>query len=384
MCHLSSRHFLLLFLGTLSIVLALGQRGNCQSKLNRRSGTPASSVQLETTKDDLTLTVPLAQSIERPIHANVRLVLVSPEDIVRAQLSQDVQLLRHQKQLVVKLPMPFEKVPAREMQMLHWLRVKYEVTSNGEIPASGVEPLRAATTDPFVLTAAASRVAAPGLPYRGQVHVKSNSGQPLTGVQVNGNLVWDEDDAEDHKLSVRATTGTSGNATLEFSIPRQVQAEEGDLTVGVKSGLVARSVERSVEFRARSYLLLDTDKDIYQPSQTLHVRTMRFDPERKAVEKETLDLRIEDEERTLVFKQTISTDSFGVAHLDWQIPANLRQGSYLIRVGLVGQDDSWRSIHAEKAVRIYRYDLPNFRVSARPDKTYYLPGQNADIAVSAE
>ena len=57
---------------------------------------------------------------------------------------------------------------------------------------------------------------------------------------------------EDHKISVRATTGTSGNATLEFSIPRQVQAEEGDLTVGVKSGLVARSVERSVEFRARS------------------------------------------------------------------------------------------------------------------------------------
>jgi hypothetical protein len=63
MCHLSSRHFLLLFLGALSIVLALGQRGTCQSKLNRRSGTPASSVQLEATKDDLTLTVPLAQSI---------------------------------------------------------------------------------------------------------------------------------------------------------------------------------------------------------------------------------------------------------------------------------------------------------------------------------
>jgi hypothetical protein len=184
MCHLSSRHFLLLFLGALSIVLALGQRGTCQSKLNRRSGTPASSVQLEATKDDLTLTVPLAQSIERPIHANVRLELVSPEDVVRAQLSQDVQLLRHQKRLVVKLPKPFEKVPAQEMEMLHWLRVKYQVTSNGEILASGIEPLRTATTEPFLLTAAASRVAAPGLPYRVQVHVKSNSGQPLTGVQV--------------------------------------------------------------------------------------------------------------------------------------------------------------------------------------------------------
>lgn len=386
MCHLSSRHSHIFFLSALIVLLAFGERGNCQSKLNRWSGTPASSVQLQATKDDLTLTVPLAQPIERPIRANVRLVLVSPEDIVRAQLSQDVQLLRHQKQLVVKLPKPFEKVPAQDMEMLHWLRVKYEVTSNGEILASGIEPLRAATTDPFVLTAAASRVASPGLPYRVQVHVKSNIGQPLAGVQVNGNLAWDEDESgdKDKKIVATGVTSTSGNATLEFLIPREVQAEEGDLTVSVKSGLVARSVERSVDFRARSYLLLDTDKDIYQPSQILHARTLRFNSERKAVEKETLDLRIEDEERTLVFKQTISTDSFGVAHIDWQIPANLRQGSYLIRVGLVGQDDNWRGIHAEKSVRIYRYDLPNFRVSEHPDKTYYLPGQNADIAVSAD
>jgi len=385
MCHLSSRRFLISFLSAFIAVIAFGDRSSSQSKQDRLSASPAASVQLKATKDELTLTVPLAQSIEKPIHANVRLVLLSPEDIVRAQLSQELQLVRHQKQLVVRLAKPFEKVPAQEMEMLHWLRVKYEVTaSNGEILASGIEALHSATTDPFVLTAAASRVAAPGVPYRVQVHVKSNNGQPLGGIQVTGDLVWDEDDVKDHKLSVKATTSVSGNATLEFSLPQEIHAEDGDLTIGVKSGLVARSVERSVEFRARSYLLLDTDKDIYQPGQTLHARTLRFDAERKAVDKETLDLRIEDEEQTLVFKQTIATDAFGVAHLNWQIPANLRQGSYLIRVGLPDQDDNWRSIRAQKSVRIYRYDLPNFRVVAHPDKTYYLPGQNADIGISAE
>ena len=384
MCHLSSRRFLLSFLSAFIAVLAFGDRSNSQSR-DRLSGDPAAPVQLKATRDDLTLSVPLAQSIEKPIHANVRLVLLSPEDIVRAQLSQEVQLVRHQKQLVVRLAKPFEKVPAQEMEMLHWLRVKYEVTaSNGEILASGIEALHSATTDPFVLTAAASRVAAPGIPYRVQAHVKSNNGQPRAGVQVTGDLVWDEDDVKDHKLSVKAITSVSGNATLEFSLPQEIHAEDGDLTIGVKSGLVARSVQRSVEFRARSYLLLDTDKDIYQPGQTLHARTLRFDSKRKAVEKETLDLRLEDEEQTLVFKQTVATDAFGVAHLDWQIPANLRQGSYLIRVGLLDQEDNWRSIRAQKSVRIYRYDLPNFRVVARPDKGYYLPGQNADIGISAE
>jgi hypothetical protein len=353
--------------------------------VDHRSATLGSPVQLKANKDELTLTVPIAQPIEKSVHASVRLVLLNPDDVIRAQLSQDVQLARHQKQLAVRLERPFEKVPAQEMEMLHWLRVKYEVTGrNGETLASGIEALHSATTDPFVLTAAASRVAAPGVPYRVQAHVKSNNGQPLAGVQVSGDLVWNDDDVKDHKLSVKATTSVSGNATLEFSLPQEIHAEDGDLTIGVKSGLVARSVERSVEFRARSYLLLDTDKDIYQPGQTLHARTLRFDAERKAVEKETLDLRIEDEEQTLVFKQTIATDAFGVAHLDWQIPPNLRQGSYLIRVGLPDQDDNWRSIRAQKSVRIYRYDLPNFRVVAKPDKTYYLPGQNADIGISAE
>ena len=162
-------------------------------------------MQLWATKDDLTLTVPLAQPIEKAVHAKVRLALLNPEDVVRAQLSEDVELLRRQKQLVIRLATPFDKVPAQEMEMLHWLRVKYEVTtSNGEILVSGMEALRGATTDPFVLTAAASRVASPGLPYRVQVHVKSNNAQPLTGVQVTGDLVWDGDGAKEGRIITKA------------------------------------------------------------------------------------------------------------------------------------------------------------------------------------
>src|SRR2546425_11532899 len=106
MCYSSSRRFLIFFLSALIVVLAFGERGNSQSKLNRRSGTPAAPVQLKATKDDLTLTVPLSESIERPIHANVRLVLVRPGDIGWAQLRQDVQLVRHPKQLMLRLAKP--------------------------------------------------------------------------------------------------------------------------------------------------------------------------------------------------------------------------------------------------------------------------------------
>ena len=70
------------FLGVFSCP-CIGRPRQLPVQTGSGSGGPASSVRLKAT-NDLTLTVPLAQSIERPIHANVRLVLLSPEDIVRA------------------------------------------------------------------------------------------------------------------------------------------------------------------------------------------------------------------------------------------------------------------------------------------------------------
>jgi len=382
--HSPLRRFLLLA-ASLVVVSASIPPGVCQSsKAPPRTGDVV-GIQLQVRSSELTATIPFSAPVDRGTRSVVRIELLNPEDVVRAQLAQTVELQRRQKELVVRLVKPFEKVPASEMEALHWLRVKYEVkTESGEVLASGIEALHAAATDPFILTAAASRVAVAGRPYRVQVHVKSNNSSPLAGVEVHGDVTWDDESGQERKVNARAITNAAGNVTLQFPIPRDAHASDGDLTVSVKSGLVARSVERSVQFRSPSYLMLDTDKDIYQPGQTLHSRMLRFDSERKAVGGDTLDVRIEDEERTLVFKQTVPTDAFGVAHLDWQVPSNVRLGTYIIRAWLPGQAEDWRSLHVEKSVRIYRYDLPNFRVSAHPDQSYYLQGRNADITVSAE
>ena len=342
-------------------------------------------VQLRANKHEIVLTLPLRGPIPKRTQAHIQLQLLNTDNVVRAQLTQNLDLSPRQKDLTIRFPEPFAKVTPQEMENLHWMRLQYELRSAaGDVLAAGIEALHAPETDPFILTAAAGRVAATGSPYRVQVHVKANNGKPMSGVDVRGNVAWEDDAAGEKKIEARSTTNNAGNATLEFSIPNKVGAEDGDLTVSVRSGLVARSVERSVYFRTPSFLLLDTDKDIYQPGQIVHLRMLRFDSARKAVEKEALDLRIDDEQNTLVFKQTIATNAFGVANIDWQIPENALQGSYQIRAGLAGQDEDWRSVHALKSVRIYRYDLPNFRVSAKADKTYYLPGQNAEVAISAE
>ena len=334
---------------------------------------------------ELIVGIPFTSSVEKSLRAVARIELLNPEDVVRAQLTQSVDLRPRQKEIVLRLPKPFEGVPAAEMEALHWLRVRYEVKSEtGEVLASGIEALNTPTTDPFILTAGAARVAEPGRPYRVQVHVRSHNGAPLARVEIHGDLTWDDEGGQEKKLNATALTDAGGNATVQFPIPRDARADNGDLVISVKSGLVARSVDRTVQFHSRSYLMLDTDKDIYQPGQTLHSRMLRFDSERKAVNHEMLDVRIEDEDRQLVFKDTISTDAFGVAHLDWEIPSNLKLGTYVIHAWLSGREDDGRNTQVEKSVHIYRYDLPNFRVEALPDKTYYVSGQNANIAVSAE
>ena len=384
MCHLVSRRFLP-FLLSLFALLTISHVAYCQTEPELDASAQSVRVQMTASKEDLTLTLLLAQPIDKATHAAARISLLNAQDVVRAQLDQNVAIRRGQTRLVVRLTKPFAAVPPQEMQDLQWLRVKYEVKSvDGIVLASGIEALLAPATDPFMLTAAASRVAFPGFPYRAQVHVKSHDGHPLAGVQITGSLVWDDETADEKKIDAKAISSSGGDATLEFSIPKEVDAESADLAIAAKNGLVARSFEKSVDFRARSYLLLDTDKDIYQPGQTLHVRALRFGPDRKALAKETLDLRIEDEDQTLVFKESFITDDYGVAHLDWPTPATLQQGSYSIHVGVGGEEDSWRNAHADKSIRIYRYDLPNFRVEVKPDKPYYLSGQNADLAVSAE
>jgi hypothetical protein len=378
-------HRFLLLASTFALVSVCIPPGFGQSSTAPTTTIDVPGIRLQVRSSELSVTIPFSGPVQRATLSVARIELVSPENVVRAQLSQSVELHRRQRELVIRLAKPFETVPASEMETLHWLRVKYEVkTESGEVLASGIEPLRAPTTEPFILTAAASRVAAAGRPYRVQVHVRSSNGSPLAGLQVHGDVTWDDNGGQERRINASAITNTAGNVTLQFLIPRDAHANDGDLTVSAKSGLVARSVERQVEFSERSYLMLDTDKDIYQPGQTLHTRMLRFDSERRAVNNDSLDVRIVDEEGILVLKQTVVTDAFGVAHLDWQIPPNLRLGTYVIRAWLSGQEDDWRNVKVEKSVHIYRYDLPNFRVSAHADKTYYLKGQNADITVSAE
>jgi hypothetical protein len=125
------------------------------------------------------------------------------------------------------------------------------------------------------------------------------------------------------------------------------------------------------------FFVITTDKGIYQPGQVLHARALVLDPSRRARANESLTLSIKDEENHEQFNKELITSNFGIASADWTIPDSAKLGEY--RVEFETQTDQ----SASASVKISRYELPNFSVNVKPDRPYYLPGENATVEISA-
>jgi hypothetical protein len=132
----------------------------------------------------------------------------------------------------------------------------------------------------------------------------------------------------------------------------------------------------------QTLIMVSTDKPLYQPGQILHTRILMFDSSRHALANETATVTVADPESSTTFQQEITSSRFGVANVDWQIPDNARLGNYRVEVKLTG--DKYEDAYGATDVKISRYDLPNFSVNVKPDRPFYLFGQNADVEVRAD
>jgi len=150
-----------------------------------------------------------------------------------------------------------------------------------------------------------------------------------------------------------------GKGTIEFEVPR---LPEGDYEIEVRGE--GFSDKASVRVEEGSLLFLETDKPIYKPGQTLHVRLISLDSELKPMPVEaTVDLQ--DAKGTKVFKKTVQTDEYGMATLDVPISEEPNLG-----VWKVSAQAGERS--AELDVRVEEYVLPKYEVTVELPKEWFL------------
>ncbi len=115
-------------------------------------------------------------------------------------------------------------------------------------------------------------------------------------------------------------------------------------------------------------VLLTTDKPIYQPGQTIHLRALALaPPQNTPLVNKPVTFEVEDGKGNKIFKRDLSTDSYGIAATDFTLGRILNMGTFKVRA-IVDKTTT------EKTVNVSHYALPKFNVGVSVDRTWYGPG----------
>ena len=161
-------------------------------------------------------------------------------------------------------------------------------------------------------------------------------------------------------------TDDTGVASGRVSLPTL----EGRYHITAKAGSNRfQLIGAPIELKRASRVFLATDKPIYQPGQTIHIRTLvlqksslKPDAGRKA------DLSVTDPANNVIFRETRTLSDYGLAWADLALDSLVTPGRYRI-TATAGDDESVQT------VEISHYKLPAFSVKITTDKPYYRPGE---------
>jgi hypothetical protein len=355
-----------------------------------------SSANLALTVDEATTRVDLHEgqsnvslAIQNPsaqeFAAHVRCELLDPQDKVRASIERDEWIKSGAAMLHLSLSPSFKGANQEELEKFLWYRLRYSVTpvSDGSAPvapAEGFISLSQITPSFFELRVIASSLASSGANYTARVRATHPVLlHPVGGVSVVAKMDFETEDAA--IITATGTTDADGYAALNFTLPREVRSEEAELKLFARLDDFTQEAEKDIRFDREARIMISTDKPLYQPGQMLHVRALVFNAQRRALAATRLSVTVSDQENSVVFRSALVTSRFGVANVDWQIPESLRLGDYNIEIRT--EDESLSESHNSQTIKISRYDLPNFVVNIKPDKSYYLSGQDAEVEVRA-
>jgi hypothetical protein len=331
-----------------------------------------------------------ASSTDSHQSAFIKLDVITPQGMNVASTSAPVQLNIGTNKLSASVSLP--ELPKNSEDLL-WYRLAYRVTANGVELAHGILPLFEPVQD-FALHVSAPAMVQPGKKFFVRVHTSHPVlGRAIGSVAIRAQV--HESDAEMALASAAGTTDANGYAVLSMFLPTDLQTRDLEIAVEAQRGTIKKNAENDLKVGVPSRIFVQTDKPLYQPGQTLHIRALIFGDEHRAISAKRIYLQVQDEDETVVFRDERTSSRFGVVATDWTIPDRIRLGSYRILAKTYpgqyvdsddGSDDEHNPISAaseRKIVRISRYELPTFVVNAKPDRSYYLPEQKASVEISA-
>lgn len=313
------------------------------------------------------LVLPVVNNSGKPLDGAFRLELLDTNGKVVSSVTGTFE--EKPGTTVEKIAWPVDYLATISPPSLGWHRLHYEFIPRAELgvpTAEGIVQLSRVLVGGFETRLGADGIARPGNKYPVRVRVDD----PVTGKAIHGipvELTLEIGDDDDNAVKHTVTTNYTGYAVYSFDLPKDVLASEGKVTAEAKRGPFSDDAEITFQFPAKNKLTLTTDKPLYQPGQTAHMRILALGPDRKALANKDVEVAIEDEEGNEQFHEKLKTSRFGVATADWQIPEKLRLGDYNAGAKVKGSndDDDYGQPEARATLRVSRYELPTFTGESR-------------------
>jgi hypothetical protein len=192
---------------------------------------------------------------------------------------------------------------------------------------------------------------------------------------------------EKSRLLFTGQLNRRGTAEAQFRFPAGLVGSY-QLRWVVDTPLGSTALTQPVRLEDKASILLTTEKPIYQPGQTIHVRALALDrTDHEAAARHKLRFELEDSRGNKVFKKATATDQFGVASAEFALADEVNLGTYHLRA-LMGDSEAPANT-AEIALNVERYVLPKFKVAVefrengKKQKHGYRPGDRVTGTVRA-
>jgi hypothetical protein len=332
-------------------------------------------------KDTIRVMLPLS-AVPRS-GARVSVWLASPKDV---RSGETVAALTENGHAVsAALPWPLDARGVRE-QDIGWYRIGYRVEVNGAERSHGVLSVGAITANLMELRLAYPKMIAQAHPLSARViAVNPVTGKALPGVNIQATLADEEGKSKKRAFTRVATTGRNGEAILTF-LPLGEPGDSLDLAVagtlsGAGGALVRDSVTGDTEVMDLGSMHVEMDKPLHKPGETVHLRALAFRDGGRTAADEPVTVTVADPDNKMLAKAALRTNRFGIVAYDWKTTEQTATGDYEVKFNLDTMTGAGGDSTQE--VRIQRYELPEFSVTATPDRAFYLGGEAPKVVIHA-
>jgi len=350
-----------------------------------QAASPVSSPVATYSRGTLRLTIPY-----HALHAGAgrfTVEVLNPEDQAIGHTEQEVTITARNGQLQSEVGL--EKPLAVDDLVWHRVRYRFEYDDAKKPDLEGTESISQILSRPVIhILGQESYIA--GAKAAVRVIVMDSNDKAIPGrrsVKIElldaGNKL-----AEDKARTLfSARLNDRGTTEAQFRFPAGMVGNY-KLRYIAETPIGSTEFTQDVRLEDKVSILLTSEKPIYQPGQTIHVRALALDrADHEAAAKRPLTFEVEDSRGNKVFKTVTTTDQFGVASAEFGLADEVNLGTYHLRA-LMG-DAGAPTNTAEIALNVERYVLPKFKVAVefsengKKQKRGYQPGDHVTGTVRA-